>query len=71
MSEVKKTYASLVNPNWKIKNNSMISSLVRKSLSHRDNSSEKYKNTQDDRINNYYNQTLEITVDGKKKLYKF
>jgi len=41
---------------------------VRKSLSNnRDNSSEKYKKTQDDRINNYYNQTMEITLDDGKK----
>jgi len=69
MSEVeKKTYTSLDNPTWKIQNNSKIYSFVRKSLSNnRNNSRENYKKTQDDRINNYYNQTMEITLDDGKK----
>ncbi len=68
MSEVKKTYGLLVDPIWKIQNNSKISSFLRKSLSkNRDNSKENYKKIQDDRINNYYKQTMEITLDDGTK----
>ncbi len=69
MSEVKKTYASLEDPKWKIKkeHNIPLPTPMRKSLSNIKKIFYDPSESQDDRINNYYNQRMEITLDDGTK----